>query len=62
MHRLQDISHEMNVVVVSNQSANSNKNLLCFHWILTTTAFVPWNILEAMSIIEYIVYLQSVTM
>ena len=41
------ISHETNVVV-DNQSANSQNFLLHFHWMLTTTTFVLWDILWAM--------------
>ena len=42
------ISHGTNVVDVNNQSANSKKFLLRFDWMLTTTTFVPWDILWAM--------------
>ena len=44
------ISHGTNIVVVGNQSGNSNKLLLLLDWILTTTTLVPWDILEAMVI------------
>ena len=42
------ISHGTNVVVVDNQSANSKIFLLSFDWMLTTTTFVPWDILWTM--------------
>ena len=44
------ISHGTNVVVVNNQSANSKIFLLPFDWMLTTTTFVPWDILWTMVI------------
>ena len=43
------ISHITNVVVVvNNQSANSKNFLLLFDCMLTTTTFVPWDILWGM--------------
>ena len=46
------ISHQTNVVVVNNQSANSKIFLLLFDWNLTTATFIPWNILWAMVMYE----------
>ena len=42
------MEHGTNVVVVNNQSANSKIFELLFDWMLTTTTFVPWDILWAM--------------
>ena len=44
------ISHGTNVVTVNNQPVNSKNFLLPFDWMLTTTTFVLWDILWAMSI------------
>ena len=46
------ISQGTNVVVVNNQSANSKKNLLLFDWMLTTTTFIPWDILWTMAMVH----------
>ena len=44
------ISHGMYVVVVSIQSKSSKFFLLFADWLFTTTTFVPWDILWAMTI------------
>ena len=46
------ISHGTNVVFVNNQFANSKIFLLLFDWMLTTTTFLPWDILWAMLMIH----------
>ena len=48
------ISHGTNVVVVNNQSALSKIYLLLFDWMLTTTTFVPWDILWAMVVSDHV--------
>ena len=45
------ISHGTNVVV-NSQSANSKNFLLLIDWMLTTTTFVPWDILWAMVMLD----------
>ena len=49
------ISHVTNVVV-KNQSANSKIFLLPFDWMLTTTTFVPWDILWTMVMTENLLH------
>ena len=51
MIREWQMEHQTNVVVVNNQSANSKIFLLLFDWMLSTTTFIPWDILWAMLIV-----------